>query len=422
MKHSVIWLCFVALLFANAINILEEQAPLQPEEQKRKVQHLRLNEKVVNVKDSQDFYKFVALNQKRLFENQFIQKSSASENLRLHNFKNIQYTADLGIGQAGNVFKVVLDTGSANLWIDSNRCSEQGCMRHKQYKHEESHSFLPLNQELTVEFGSGELKGLVNSDTIYFGDITLPRQNLAEITSENGIIFKSLDFDGILGLAYPQMAPKNFNPVFDNMMQQHALEKNQFAFYFAKDPNDITHSEFTLGGYNQAHVDGEINYHNVIDKYYWMIKADSILVGGKDIGLCNDGSCKLIVDTGTSIMSGPMDDVGTLLRNLNVKDHCSEIKSLPNITFKIDGIDYTLEPEEYVKPTAADSSAFAEMNSSEDQSMVEVNSWDCIASFIPLDIQEPQGPAWILGDVFLRKYYSIYDRDNDRVGFAKAKQ
>jgi cathepsin D len=69
-------------------------------------------------------------------------------------------------------------------------------------------------------------------------------------------------------------------------------------------------------------VDGDINYHNVIDKYYWMIKADSILVGGKDIGLCNDGSCKLIVDTGTSIMSGPIDDIGTLLRTLNVKDHC----------------------------------------------------------------------------------------------------
>lgn len=56
-----------------------------------------------------------------------------------------------------------------------------------------------------------------------------------------------------------------------------------------------------------------------------MIKADSILVGGKDIGLCDDESCKLIVDTGTSVMSGPIDDIGTLLRTLNVKDHCNEI-------------------------------------------------------------------------------------------------
>jgi len=46
-----------------------------------------------------------------------------------------------------------------------------------------------------------------------------------------------------------------------------------------------------------------------------MLKADNILVDGKDIGLCHGEGCRLIMDTGTSIMSAPIDDLGTLLSN-----------------------------------------------------------------------------------------------------------
>ena len=106
------------------------------------------------------------------------------------------------------------------------------------------------------------------------------------------------------------MAAYNMNPLFDNLMKQKKLTRNIFSFYLNRNM-DKTESRLVVGGIDSSLYEGKIHYNKVVDQYYWTIIADKILVGGEDLGICK--KCKVVVDTGTSLITGPYDDLEKLL-------------------------------------------------------------------------------------------------------------
>lgn len=106
------------------------------------------------------------------------------------------------------------------------------------------------------------------------------------------------------------MAAYSLNPVFDNIMKQKKLDSNVFSFYFDRSESS-RESRFILGGIDEDLFKGKINYNKVVDQYYWTILADKILIAGKDSGLCD--SCKVVADTGTSLITGPTNKLNKLL-------------------------------------------------------------------------------------------------------------
>ncbi|PON64859.1 Aspartic peptidase [Parasponia andersonii] len=81
---------------------------------------------------------------------------------------------------------------------------------------------------------------------------------------------------------------------------------------------------------------------------------------------------------------------------------CDRIGTLPDVTFTIGNKSFSLSPEQYILRVEEGCSTF------------------CISGFVPLDIPPPQGPLWILGDLFLGAYHTVFDFGNAQIGFAKA--
>lgn len=309
----------------------------------------------------------------------------------LTDYADTEYFGAISIG--GQSFEVIFDTGSSNLWVPSSSCS--GCGASNSFDVSSSASYFALDESFSISYGSGSAEGTVGSDTVSIGSLSTTAE-FGLITSATG--FATSDFDGICGLAFESLADDNITPFFVQLFESGQISNEQFAF----DLSDGSPS-LTLGGYDESR---SIWWASLVSETYFEISLGNIEVDGTSLSSVSSA----ISDTGTSYLVGPSADVAAIGAAIGAEYssryglyfvECEDMSSLKDI-------EITLQ-------SSAHSSEGQTFTFTADDYIFEYEEYDlCVVGMAGMSGLD----FWILGDVFIRKYYTVYDMENGRVGFA----
>lgn len=260
-------------------------------------------------------------------------------------------------------------------------------------------------------------------DTIGFGTLQLKHQDLGLGSFDSSTPFGMLPFAGIVGLGMPKLALNGTVSFLDNLKSSGEVEQTQVAFYIADDEHS---SYVTIGGHHPGLKVSEFQFTDILGSDYWELPMTAIKVDGKPVPmLCSvSNPCRVAIDTGTSLTTAPMHAMTAIKAALAIRPDCSHAEFLPNITYTIGGHDYELTPDEYLVITDLDDAKqeFVQKFGMHAALAPSNGQKTCDAGVAPLDLPKPRGPLYVLGDIFMRKYYTLFDYDQKRIGLAHARQ
>mgnify|MGYP000927402833 CR=1 FL=1 len=346
-----------------------------------------------------------------------INASNSSMNINatdyLDNIMNLQYIGHISLGQNNETFRMLFDSGSMWIWVSGANTTN---LFRPAFDCKKSATCRSLdNQRYKIKYGKGYVEGYAFNDSISFGD-SLVASSQPFLVIDMKLSLEGIEIDGIFGLGFLRAEGKI--PTFlETLKAEGRIENKLFSFYLTDSPQSFgtSASTLTIGGWDSKYFKEEtLRYLPVTDNFHWAVTLKGLKAGNIPVNVSESYQYQAVIDSGTSHLLIPQ---STLLDFVNILQNQFGIRcrwmgfpicgcpkgskaNFPTLYFNLGGSEFALGPEYYVDQRSE-------------------NCMLLMQTMVPLSSTTNY---WILGDVFMRAYYTVFDEDNLKIGFAELKE
>ncbi|KIH43357.1 eukaryotic aspartyl protease [Ancylostoma duodenale] len=186
---------------------------------------------------------------------------------QVSDYEDAEYLGNITIGTPEQQFRVILDTGSANLWVPDTTCGQNkdncdtgfcnisqlcsylcpnpnccnsgggpnACDGKSKYDSSLSKTFVADGRKWSIQYGTGSASGIIGQDIVRFGSpgtnqLVVPGCVFGQATSL-APFFARQPIDGILGLAFKSIAVDGVTPPFLKAVDDHLVDQPVFTVF-----------------------------------------------------------------------------------------------------------------------------------------------------------------------------------------------
>ncbi|KAF7369214.1 Peptidase A1 domain-containing protein [Mycena venus] len=328
------------------------------------------------------------------------------------------YFSTIQIGTPPQEFNVILDTGSSDLFVLDTSCNL--CSDAPLFDSSKSSTFSQQTstRPTIITYGSGSVEGFIATDTVTMGSFSVASQTFLTVEQlDQGLIDGTVS--GLIGLAFQDLAETQAVPFWQALASNNQLSSPEMAFQLLRSTsaNDQPGGTFTLGGTNSSLFTGNIEFHDLVNASpptFWQLSLSAVTAQGKSVSISTGNNAISAIDTGTTAIGGPTDDVNAIWAAVPnagpVQQQGGEgffqfpCSTEVSITLSFGGQAWPISSED--------------MNLGE----VEQGSSMCVGAIFDISLGADtgsSGPSWVIGDTFLKNVYSVFRQNPMSVGFAQ---